>query len=105
MARDVVLFGDRIVQGPRVMFGKPVVKGTRIPMEIVLEELAHNPDLTDLFDAHPALTVEDVQACLAYSQHLMNWKRPRRNVPDHGELLGLCLFDTPRMPSCRHPYT
>lgn len=59
------------------MVGKPVVKGTRIPVELVLEELAHNPDLNELFAAHPALTIEDVQACLAYAHELVKEKRPR----------------------------
>jgi uncharacterized protein (DUF433 family) len=63
---------DRIVQDPKVMVGKPVVKGTRIPVELILEELANNPDLEELFLAHPALTVADVQACLAYAQELVH---------------------------------
>ncbi len=49
------------------MDGKPVVKGTRIPVERVIDHLAGNPDLTDLFDAFPELTREDVQAVLAYT--------------------------------------
>lgn len=62
------------------MIGKPVVKGTRIPVELVLEELAHNPDLDELFAAHPALTIEDVQACLAYAQSLVKEKQQRREA-------------------------
>jgi uncharacterized protein (DUF433 family) len=49
------------------MVGKPVVKGTRVPVELVLEELAANPDPNELFAAHPTLTIEDVQACLTYA--------------------------------------
>lgn len=63
------------------MVGKPVVKRTRIPVELVLEELAYDPDLLELFGAHPALTIEDVQACLAYAQRLVKAKTPRRGVP------------------------
>lgn len=61
-------YKDRISQDPAVMVGKPVVKGTRIPVELVLGHLAHNPDLNDLFAAYPHLTLEDVKACLAYAQ-------------------------------------
>ena len=50
------------------MVGKPVVKGTRIPVELVLGHLAANPDLAELFAAYPELTVEDVKAVLAYAQ-------------------------------------
>ena len=53
MVREVVLYHDRITEDPRIMVGKPVVKGTRIPVELVLEELAPNPDLNELFAAHP----------------------------------------------------
>jgi uncharacterized protein (DUF433 family) len=59
---------DRIIQDPAIMAGKPVVKGTRIPVERVLAHLAENPDLDDLFAAFPHLTLEDVKACLAYAQ-------------------------------------
>ncbi len=57
---------DRIVRDPRILAGKPVVKGTRVPVELVLAHLAENPDLDDLFAAYPRLKVKDVQACLAY---------------------------------------
>ena len=57
---------DRIIQDPAIMVGKPVVKGTRIPVERVIQHLAENPDLDDLFQAFPHLTLDDVKACLAY---------------------------------------
>lgn len=58
---------DRITQDPKVMVGKPVVKGTRIPVERVLAHLEEN-DRADLFAAFPELTEEDVRACLAYAR-------------------------------------
>jgi uncharacterized protein (DUF433 family) len=58
---------DRIIQDPEIMVGKPVIKGTRIPVERVIAHLAHNPDLDDLFAAYPRLTIEDVKAALAYA--------------------------------------
>ena len=73
---------DRIVQDPKIMVGKPVVRGTRIPVELVLEELSYNPDLNELFAAHPALTVDDVKACLAYAKELVT-KRRSRSAPAH----------------------
>ncbi len=53
-------YKDQISQDPAVMVGKPVVKGTRIPVELVLGHLAHNPDLADLFATYPHLALEDV---------------------------------------------
>jgi len=51
------------------MVGKPVVKGTRTPVERVVAHLANNPNLNDLFAAYPDLSVEDVNACLQYATH------------------------------------
>jgi uncharacterized protein (DUF433 family) len=59
---------DRIVQDPAIMVGKPVVKGTRIPVERVLAHLADNLNVSDLHEAFPRLTPEAVQACLEYAQ-------------------------------------
>lgn len=66
---------ERIVRDPRVMVGKPVVRGTRIPVELVLEQLAFNLDLDDLFGAYPELSREDVSACLRYAQRSVEHDR------------------------------
>lgn len=47
------------------MDGKPVVRVTRIPVELILQYLEENPNLEKLFAAFPRLTMEDVKACLA----------------------------------------
>jgi uncharacterized protein (DUF433 family) len=75
MAEQNQNYKDRITTNPDVMVGKPVVKGTRIPVEGVVAHLANNPDLNDLFAAYPELTVEDVKACLAYAHHAVEEKR------------------------------
>ncbi len=62
---------DRIVRDPQILVGKPVVKGTRIAVEVVLDYLAHNPDFDELFADYPRLTMDDVKACLAYAQMLV----------------------------------
>jgi uncharacterized protein (DUF433 family) len=71
MKEDQRLYQERIVADPRILAGKPVVKGTRIAVDLVLEELAQNPDITELLAAHPDLTRDDVQACLAYAKDLV----------------------------------
>jgi uncharacterized protein (DUF433 family) len=68
---------DRIVQDPAILAGKPVVRGTRIPVHVVLEYLAHNPSLDQLFADYPRLTIDDVKACFAFAQMLVeNAPRP-----------------------------
>jgi uncharacterized protein (DUF433 family) len=64
MAKEIA---DRITVDPNVMVGKPVVKGTRIPVYIVLDYLAANPNFQELFADYPDLTMADVKACLAYA--------------------------------------
>jgi uncharacterized protein (DUF433 family) len=66
---------DRITTNPDIMVGKPVVKGTRIPVEKVVAHLANNPDLTDLFAAYPELNLADVKACLQYAHRAVEEKR------------------------------
>ena len=73
-------YQDRIIQDPEIMVGKPVVRGTRIPVERVLAHLADNPDLDDLFEALPELKLEDVKACLAYAQRAVERRRARRTA-------------------------
>lgn len=62
---------NRIVRVPGILGGKPVVKGTRIPVELVLQYLAQDPDVKQLFEVFPRLTIDDVRACLFYAQELV----------------------------------
>jgi uncharacterized protein (DUF433 family) len=75
MAKERMDYKDRIVTDPQIMVGKPVVRGTRIPVEHVLGRLAENPDMVDLFAAYPELTLEDVKACLHYAQTAVGGKQ------------------------------
>jgi uncharacterized protein (DUF433 family) len=67
MAHETEHYQDRITQDPEIMVGKPVVRGTRIPVERVLAHLEEN-DRADLFAAFPELTEADVRACIAYAR-------------------------------------
>jgi len=71
MKEDQRLYEERIVADPRILAGKPVVKGTRIAVDLVLEELAQNPNIDELLAAHPDLTRNDVQACIAYARAIV----------------------------------
>lgn len=57
----------RIEINPTVMLGKPVIKGTRIPIELILLKLSEGATESDLLDAYPRLTKLDIQAALAYA--------------------------------------
>ena len=70
----------RIIQDPDIMVGKPVIEGTRIPVEMVLDQLAYKPDLAELFARFPDLTVDDVRDCLAYAQAAVARKKRTRRA-------------------------
>jgi uncharacterized protein (DUF433 family) len=77
MTQEKVDYQDRIVSDPEILVGKPVIKGTRIPVELVLEYLTHNPRLDDLFADYPRLTLDDVKACFAYATTLVQQSSQR----------------------------
>ena len=81
MKEDQRFYQERIVADPRILAGKPVVKGTRIGVDLVLEELSHNPDIHELLAAHPDLTRDDVQACLAYAKDIVTGKEVSPKPP------------------------
>jgi len=58
---------ERIEVNPEVMLGKPVIRGTRIPVELILRKLSEGATEAELLDAYPRLTREDIQAALAYA--------------------------------------
>lgn len=62
---------ERIVRIPGVVGGKPVIKGTRIPVDLILERLTDDLDLRTLFADYPELTEEDIKACIAYAKELV----------------------------------
>jgi len=58
---------ERVEINPQVLQGKPVIRGTRIPVELVLRKLGEGASEEDLLDAYPRLTREDIRAALAYA--------------------------------------
>ena len=58
---------NRIEIDPAVMLGKPVIRNTRIPVELLLRKLSEGATFGDLLNAYPRLTEDDIRACLAYA--------------------------------------
>jgi uncharacterized protein (DUF433 family) len=52
---------------PKILFGKPVIKNTRIPVDLILEKLAAGDKTEDLLDAYPNLTKDDIISCLLFA--------------------------------------
>jgi uncharacterized protein (DUF433 family) len=58
---------DRIEMNPKVMLGKPVIRGTRITVELILRKLGEGATEGELLDAYPRLTRQDIQAAIGYA--------------------------------------
>jgi uncharacterized protein (DUF433 family) len=62
---------DRIVVEPKVLVGKPVIKGTRLAVEFIVDLLAQGWTEADILKNYPGIVHEDIQACLAYARDLL----------------------------------
>jgi len=58
---------ERITLNPKVMVGKPVIKGTRLTIEYILNLLAHGATVTEIIEEYKGLTQEDIQACFLFA--------------------------------------
>ncbi len=58
---------DRIEINPRIVIGKPVIRDTRIPVDLLLRKLSEGASEPDLLDAYPRLTRDDLQAAMRYA--------------------------------------
>ena len=62
---------NRIVVNPKVMVGKPVIKGTRIPVDAIIKRLAGGMSLREILEEYPNLKGEDVKAALEYAARVL----------------------------------
>jgi len=58
---------ERITINPKVMVGKPVIRGTRLTVEFILNLLAHGATVTEIISEYKGLTKEDIQACILFA--------------------------------------
>jgi uncharacterized protein (DUF433 family) len=58
---------ERIVLNPKVLAGKPIIKGTRLSVEYILNLLAHGASFTEIIEEYEGLTSEDIQACILFA--------------------------------------
>ncbi len=65
-------YKNHIISDPNILLGKPVIKGTRIPVELILKKLSEGMDVAEILKAYPNLTREDIYACLEYSAKVIS---------------------------------
>lgn len=66
---------ERITVSPEILVGKPVVKGTRLAVEFIIELLAQGWTEDEVLRNYPGLASEDIKACLAYAGEMMKSER------------------------------
>ena len=88
LGEAVMTVTDRIEVNPRVMLGKPVIRGTRIPVELILRKLSEGATEDDLVDAYPRLSRQDIQAAIGYAADTLAHEEtllvtPRKKIRTH----------------------
>ena len=71
----------RIVSDPDIMMGKPTIKGTRITVELILEELGEGLSVEDVLAGHPHLTRDQVLAALRFAADCLRSQEPQIAAP------------------------
>jgi uncharacterized protein (DUF433 family) len=71
MMQEAFVSATRIVSNPDVMLGKPVVEGTRITVELILEKLSGGESVDQILDSYPTLTRDGVLAAIKYAADVL----------------------------------
>lgn len=65
-------WAERIVIDEQILTGKPVIKGTRLAVEFIVDLLSHGWSETDILQNYPGIVLEDIRACLAYASAVLH---------------------------------
>ena len=85
MLSDELKYEERIAKDPAVMVGQPVIRGTRVPVQMILEWLSADPHGDEIFEAYPELTVDDVRAAVLFARDAV--EADYRKSPEREEAL------------------
>ena len=85
-ASELNLEDGMIQSSPTIMMGKPVITGTRITVELILEKLAAGQTVDEIVAAYPRLTEESIQAALSFAARVMrSWSLPLTRYEDESD--------------------
>jgi uncharacterized protein (DUF433 family) len=68
---DIMSFIERIELNPKVCNGKPIIKGTRIPVSVILDQIAAGDPWDTIIRGYPELSTDDIQAALLYASAML----------------------------------
>jgi uncharacterized protein (DUF433 family) len=80
-----MLVTDRSEVNPKVMMGKPVVRGTRIAVELILRKISEGTSERELLDAYPRLTTDDIKAAIRYAADTLAHEEAIERIQLHAE--------------------
>lgn len=66
---------NRITLNPNILVGKPIIKGTRLTVEFIIDLLAQGWSIDEILRNYPGITVADIHACLSYASVLLKSER------------------------------
>lgn len=69
---------SKIISDPKILGGKPVISGTRISVELILDRIASGMSVKEVLKDYPHLTVAQIQAAVTYARNLVIKKSPKR---------------------------
>ena len=69
MKKDLL---QKIVINPKICHGKPIIKGTRIMVSVILENLAEGLSFEEIIENYPSLTIDDIKAAILFASKLSN---------------------------------
>ena len=70
MAEDRATYEDRVIVDPSICHGKAIIRGTRVLVSVILDNLAAGLTPDDILESYPSLTREDIRAAIAYAADL-----------------------------------
>ncbi len=62
-------WNNYISSDPKILYGKPIIKGTRIPVDLILEKLSENESIKEILKSYPTINIEAIHACLAFASN------------------------------------
>jgi len=65
----------RIILNPDILVGKPIIKGTRLAVEFIIDLLAHGWSTDEILRNYPGMTLEDIQVCLSYASAALKFEK------------------------------
>ncbi|MCW7497860.1 DUF433 domain-containing protein [Leptospira levettii] len=65
-------FRSRLSSSPDILLGKPVIKNTRVPVDLILERLGDGMSIEEILEATPGIEREDILACISYSSQVIS---------------------------------